>query len=420
MPDLKRHWHRIARHQGLKNTGYLTVGQAISQGISLVGAFYIPRLLGPEQYGIYQSALAYVALFTIFTMTGLSRVMTRECAQRIKESRKIIESLVGLANFFSLTATLLSIGLVFLIGYDHVLQIYIVIFSFSLLFKGLGVSINSIFESHEDFKNLALILCLQNSLLVIGSIIIIKIGYGVMTLILFRLVLELAMLLFKYRISRRHLIFNPWTGVKIIKKYIRPGINFSLLGFMNFLSGRVDLVMLSLLATPKQVGIYALAYRIVQKGLIMRRSIAQGFFPRYAKKFKEGGIKTRMLWRHTLFILIPSLLVIILTLLGSEYVIVNIVGTAYSDSVAIINLLVVFLILRYLCLPWALYLQTGGHERLLVYAGALAGLLNISLNLIFFKLYGVVGIAYSTLVVEGLRLLGVLFLVKARTISEQI
>ena len=85
---LKQRCNNYLNHYTFRNIGYLTVGNIISQIISFIGALYIPNLLGPERYGVYNTVFAYVGIFSVFTFSGLNKVVIRESSKDIKNTMK--------------------------------------------------------------------------------------------------------------------------------------------------------------------------------------------------------------------------------------------------------------------------------------------------------------------------------------------
>lgn len=394
---MKNNFSYYLNHPTFRNIGYLTLGNIIAQVISLIGALYIPKLLGPGQYGIYNTVIAYVMLFSVFTFGGLNKVIIRESARDINKMKEILEATIGFQNLFSLGASLLSLIVVLFIDYEKGTKIYIAIFSFSLLLRGTQNSLNTIYQSIENMKILSMFSIATQLVQVPLSILFLKMGYGVLSLILLQLFIQIAILILNYYNSRKYLQFNIFSKIVFVARYLKSGINFSLLEITGALSERIDLVMLSFLTTPANVGIYAFAYNIANKGLIIRSPISQSLFPYYARKMNNAPIPINILFKQTLLIIIPSILIAIFVSLFSKYLIVKFIGIEYSQSADILNVLIFFLIMNYASIPFGLALQVTNNEIKLLYLNVIRAILNITGNLLLFHYYGLIGIAYSTL-----------------------
>src|SRR5690348_14183303 len=60
------------------NTGWLFADRILRMSVGLVVSVWIARFLGPDQYGLFNYALAFVALFSILATLGLDRIVVRD------------------------------------------------------------------------------------------------------------------------------------------------------------------------------------------------------------------------------------------------------------------------------------------------------------------------------------------------------
>jgi O-antigen/teichoic acid export membrane protein len=74
-------------------------------------------------------------------------------------------------------------------------------------------------------------------------------------------------------------------------------------------------------------------------------------------------------------------------------------GSAYETSGSILAALLFYIGLAWGRLPYTTALQATGNEKTVVWTTAVTAAMNIPLNLVLFNLYGLMGIAYSTIVV---------------------
>ena len=388
----------ISKNNTIKNIGYLTLGNVIAQIISLIGALYIPTLLGSEKYGVYNTVTAYVAFFTIFSYTGLNKIIIRETAKDLTKAKEILEATFGFRNMFSLLATLISIFIVLFIDYEIGTKIYIAIFSISLLLTGTQDTFNTIYQSFEKMKTLAVFTMTSQLIRVPLSILFLKMGYGILSLLVIQICIQLIILLINYRNTRNFVFFNVFSKIRLVKKYVIPGLNFTLIDMIGALSSKIDIIMLSFLTTPTNVGIYAFAYNIANKGLIIRAPLSQSLFPYYSRKTSMSNkITNKLLFKQTFVIVIPAVFIAITVSLFSKDLIVSFIGVEYAQSSDILNILIFYLIMNYASIPFGLFLQTTKNESKVIYINVIRAILNISLNIIFYNYFGIIGVAYSTL-----------------------
>lgn len=69
---------RVALQKILANTGWLFIDKIIRMGVGLLVGIWVARYLGPEQFGLYNYALSFVALFSALATLGLDGIVVRD------------------------------------------------------------------------------------------------------------------------------------------------------------------------------------------------------------------------------------------------------------------------------------------------------------------------------------------------------
>lgn len=72
------------------NTGWLLSDRILRIGIGLVVGVWTARYLGPDRYGLFNYAGAFVALFSIFATLGLDGIVVREVVNNPAQSEEIL------------------------------------------------------------------------------------------------------------------------------------------------------------------------------------------------------------------------------------------------------------------------------------------------------------------------------------------
>lgn len=387
-----------------KNASYLTIGNIISQIISLIGAFYIPKFLGAEGYGIYNTVVAFTSLFLVFTLNGFDKTLIREMSRNLNNAKQILENTIAIKNIASILAATICIITAIFIDYNTALKLYIMIYSSFLLFKGFHLTFETVFQAFQNMKILGSLSIIRQLIRVPLAIFLLKLGYGILSLIVIDLSIELLVTIFLYHQSNKFIKFNLLSKFKFDKKVFFSGIRFSLLKFLNVLTGKVDIVMLSFLTTSSEVGIYALAFRLVNKVLVIRDPIVKSIFPHYSKNFNKILNKS-ILIKHSSMLFVLTSFIVVVAILSGKILINTIIGPQFNQSIEIFNILMVYTLFNFVGIPFSTAIQSTGHEKLSLITVTIVGITNIALNYFFFVEYGLIGIAYSTLLIEFLRLL---------------
>ena len=383
----------------VKNISYLTIGQIISQIISLISVFYIPKLLGVEQYGNYQTVLSFVSIFTVFSFTGLNKVALRSGSMKIDKLSNEIESIIGIRHLFTFFAAMIAVLSAIFLDYSNEIIIYISIYVSWLWLRTFESTINLVYQAHEKLKYFAFFTVLKSILLALSLVTVLLVGKGIFELLIVDLIVSLFVIVISYYKSKRFTEFNFFSKVEFNLKKLKEGFIFSLLSFFNVLGNKIDVVMISLLGSPLEVGLYALANSVVRKGLLASRAISTSIFPIYAKQAFKSLTRVE-LNKHSFYSFSAALIVVLFIYFGADWFINNIIGSDFSYSATIIKVLSLYLLFHYISLPYDTALQVTFSENTLLKIRFSLAFLNILANYIFYDLFGIIGIAYSSLLVK--------------------
>jgi len=393
---------RLPVLRGIKNASYLALGNLVAQAIGLVGFAYIARVLGPHDYGTYLTVGAFVGMFDVFLLSGLNKVIIREGSQDVSSMHLSLERTIALRNLLSLVAIVLCIVSSFFAPYEVRTRLYIVLFSVQLAYTGLQGFLQTIYQATERMRYIAILSVVNRTLSVGLSIVFLSCGFGLLALFLILLGSDLVTTVATYRHSQSLVPFRFFSGIQFDKRLLKPAVVFSLLGFMAFFASRIDLLMISFLGMAKQVGVYGVAYKIAQQGEMLKNVCAVAFFPILVKRFHERAVDSRALVQYSVLFFAGILVLSLAAFFAVPGIIKVLFGPAYTDSGVILRVLIFYLAFAWATLPFTSLLQATGNERYLILPTLILGGLNVVFNYVLFLRYGLIGIAYSTLMVESI------------------
>ncbi len=390
MSELKR---------GLKNVSYLTFGNFTSQLIGMIGFVYIIRMLGPSDYGIYTTVGVFVGMFGVFSLVGLRKVVLRECCKDLTAVQGILEKTVGLRILLALMAIGLCVISSFFTKYDNQVKLYIVIFTVEILYSSLSGYISIIYQAFEEMKYIAFFDIVNRIILTSLSVLILYLGFGLLYLFVVVLFSHILTLILKYQLSKRFVTFRFLSKPHFDKSLLKMSFSFSLLSFVQGLSTRIDLLMISFLGSLEDVGIYGVSFNIVKRFGMIRNLFAIAFFPTFVKRFEDGTVKGSVLIKYSVRFFILVFFLFTIFSLFVEQLTLFLFGPQFEESGAILKVLMFYVSFKWATIPFTNAAQATHNENSLIFAYCIMACLNIPLNIIFFSWYGLIGIAYSTLIV---------------------
>ncbi len=388
---------RIKR--GLKNFSYLTIGTVISQVIGFIGFIYIARYLGPDHYGVYVTVGAFVSIFQLLAIPGLRKVVVRECSKNLDNSEDILRETIGVQSLFILIAIAVMLFASLFTGYALTTKLYIAIFSLKLSSESFRGYFDAIYKSHERMEYLAVFRVVRMLIFVGAAISVLLLGYGLFGVVMVTVISFLIDVLLRFQYSKNLVSFNVFSKLNIDKKILKPSAVFSGISITSRLYKRVDLFMISLLGTAPEVAIYGVAYNIAREANLLKHLLGEAFFPIAVKTLHEGSVRKKMIVKYSIFFAIGMAALALIGFYLAEPAVILLFGEEYAESGFILRVLVFYMVAWFSTLPFTEAIKATGNEKVLLYGkGTMAGI-NIPLNIVLYLTYGLIGIAYSTLIV---------------------
>ncbi|MEM8778705.1 MAG: flippase [Cyanobacteria bacterium P01_G01_bin.49] len=401
----------------IKNTSWLVAQRALKILIGFAISVWLARYLGPQNFGIYNYSIAYVAIFGSFSSLGLKGIIVREIVHEPHNEDEIL----GTTFILRLMGGFLGLSMTLLVGFflspeAPLVRLLILIISFNLLFKSIDF-IDFYFQSKIKSKYTVY----ANSFaLVLGAflkILLIKFNvsliYFALVLVLENILLSISTLILYQKMSHRlgswkinlhrakHLLTQSWPLV------------LSQIGVVIYF--KIDQIMLAKITNPEIVGIYSVAAKVSESGYFIPSFIMASVFPillsakqksleEYNKRFQDLYILMAIL--ATFFIIPGTFLAnpLILAMYGSEF--------KGASEIFIVHIWSSFFIFQGAVL--SKWLISEGILKFSFVRHWLGATVNILLNLILIPQYGAMGAAIATVIAYALASYFVCFL-KAET-----
>jgi Polysaccharide biosynthesis protein. len=130
-------------HPGVRRYGSNTAWMFAEQILRMVAGFlvgvWVARYLGPEKFGLFSYALAFVAIFQGIAKLGLDGILVRDLVREPEKATVYLGTAFWL-KLFGAVVTLLFIGLAIqFTGNDATANLYILIIASGLIFQSFEV-----------------------------------------------------------------------------------------------------------------------------------------------------------------------------------------------------------------------------------------------------------------------------------------
>ena len=400
IPKLKS----IKNHPGFikyfKNTSWLMFQRILSMTVGLFVGVWVARYLGPEQYGLLAYAHAFVGLFVAITSLGLDGIVIREL---VKDENKR-DILLGTAFRLKLIGAFivlvfLSIAIYFTSNnFDTNIMIFII--ASSTIFQSFNV-IDMYYQSKVLSKYIVYANVVALSFTALIKIILIL---NEAPLIAFVWVI----LFDKFILTMGYLYFYAYNHLSIRTWKFKKSVAYSLLksswpiiisSIVVTIYMKIDQVMIKEMMGSEAVGHYAGAITLSSVWYFIPIVLVASLFPAIvnAKKQSEKLYYSRLQKLYDLMFFISFAIALPMTFI-SDWIVSLLYGEEYILAGTVLSIHIwsgIFIFLGVVSGKWVL------NENLMVNSmirGIFGAILNIVLNFILIKKFGIEGAAIATLI----------------------
>ena len=378
---------------------------------NLIIGIVLARHLGPSVYGIYSLIISLVTVLSLFSCFGLPTVALKETASYLeKKNWSLMKGLMYFVVFFVLCASFIAIIIGFglknvfpALNYSSlniiVLTAFLLIplFSFSNVFGDLLRGLHVLYPSQ-----LSLIV---KQLVFLGIILVLLLASPNISLMfaisanVIASIIALAMLIILF-------IAHYPNCLKSIKSEYRCKLWFFnalpmlAIAAIQIINNRADIIMLGIMRTSYEVGIYDVAMRGSELILFIQIAFSISIASTISKLHTKNKILelSSLIKRVTLTVVFLTMpIAILLVIFGGTFIGI-LFGEEYIVGVLALQILIFGHVFNILSGPSDLVLNMSGQQKFTARSVAIAAVVNVVLNVLLIPKYGVEGACVATLI----------------------
>ena len=363
--------------------------------IGFITTIIITRKLGPAGFGLYAIAGIIAMMGVKFTNFGLNTPNI----YLVSRTRSLTSKIFNNSIIFSFVITLITaiILLLFyklfptLISLNKLLLFFVILWIFFnllySLFSNILIGINDI--NGFNFIELIMKVAFLVLLIVLIKFLTVELAFALL-LITFVLGSFLCIYRLKNRVSLKLFDFS----LKLFKVSIKYGFRIHITTLLAFLILRLDTLMINYFTDAVQTGFYALSSRIFDILTLLPAAVILVLFPKMFS-LKEMDKRISLMKKFTLGLILFYIPSLTLFAIIAKPLIILFFGKEFLPSLLPMLLLLPAVFFLGLINPLALFLHSLGYPILAVWAWFVALIVNVTLNLILIKSFGIIGAALS-------------------------
>jgi len=370
----------------------------VSQALGLIAGFWVARLLGPSDFGIWNAVslvLVYGAYLEFGALSAMGRDLPFHYGQGDLEKAAALEGAARRTTIFGgLIAALFVLAFSFLPSHSSKMALGLQAMAIVLILQQVYTYHRIVLRSHNCFKELSqqqVLLAVVSS----GLAILFVVFYGFVGRLVAAILAQAVIVL--YALRRNPWIAVPKFNLPDVWSAMRVGLPILMSGFVLSLLATIDRLMVITFLGEKQLGYFGLALLLTSVVSLIPAIASQVLYPRITHQFGSSGKNVEALRS---FILTPPkiLSALLPILIGSLYLSlplgISVLLPSYTPGITAARIVVVGIFFFGILGLTDYFLVTIGKLKQYALFGCIALLLNIILDYLFLQLgYGIEGIA---------------------------
>jgi len=396
---------KINSREGLRkmsvNFGWL-LGEKIVKFIVGIFVFsWIARFLGPEKLGLWNYALAFVAMIAPLATLGLNNIVVKELVRNPEKAVTLVGTtfiLKLIGGFFTFIVSVIAISY---IRPDQMLsRLFVAIVGLSYIFQSFD-AIDLYYQSHLKSKytviakNAAFLIisATKITLVLLEAPLIMFVISGVVEFLLAAIFL----------ISTYHYnnlsIFNWRFDLTIAKKLLNDSWPLVISSVSITLQAYIDQVMLGDMVNDSELGQYAVAIKLIEVlgfiPVIIQSSVAPEIAKAKQNDEKLYLFKMTRVYQIMFFLFVCTGMPLFLF---SDFIVAILFGEAYKAAGVILGLLSIRLFFSNFGVARTLFLTNDNLFKYALFTSIGGSLMNVGFNYLLIPQYASVGAIWSSII----------------------
>jgi PST family polysaccharide transporter len=388
----------------IANTGWLFADRILRMGVGLFVGVWVARYLGVEQFGVFNYATAFVALFSTLSTLGLDAIVVRSIVREPEKRAEILGTAFWLKLLGGVAALLLAVSSIILVRHDDQLTISLVAILSSVgIFQAFD-TIDLWFQSQVQSKYTVIA---KNTAFVITALVKVTLISIQAPLIAFawaglgEVSLGAIGLIISYRVRGYSPWLWPWSS-PLAKTLLKESWPLILSGVTIMIYMRIDQIMLGQMIGDKAVGLYSAATRISEVWYFIPMAMASSVSPAiYAAKEVSESLYYRRIEQFLRLLSWLSIVVAVPMSFLSGTIITVLFGKSYEASASILAIHIWASLFVFMGVGTSSWFIAEGLTQFALRRTITGAITNVFLNIFLIPAYGGVGAAIATVISQA-------------------
>ena len=390
---------RIAR-----NTIIQFSGKIIGTIFGVLTVAIMARYLGKIGFGQYSTITAYLQFFAILVDMGLSVTIVRLLSDPKFNEQKVISNVFSLRFFSALIFLGIAPLVVMFFPYDNIIKVGIAVTTLSYFFSALNLIIIGLFQKKLKMFSVTVAEVAGRLILLILVFIFALADFGLLAIMLAVVLGSFINFILNYLFALKYVRINFAFDWELWRKIIQSTWPIAISIAFNLVYFKADTIILSLVRTQAEVGIYNAPYRVLEILTNFIYLFTGLIFPILTFNWAQKNFqKFREIFQKTFDVLIILAIPMIFgTLFIAQDLMLLIAGPEFKESGLVLQIIILATAIIFINSLYGYIVVAIDKQKQMVGAYIFVAIVSLVGYILTIPTYGYIGAAIFTIISEAL------------------
>jgi O-antigen/teichoic acid export membrane protein len=371
------------------NSAVQIAGSGLASAISFFTFVAITRGLGPDAFGDFTAAMVFLFIPVVLADVGLSAAVLREISARPERTAELMRISVSLRLVISAIAVAVGLVVGLLLPFTDQTKTAILIGSAGAFLTLLTLALQPVLQAQLKLHWVVGANVAGRLATLALTLVVLAAGYGFKSVVVANVVGLAVTFLVVLAVVARLVPLRPRLDLGSWGTLLGGSLVLGVAIALSQIYFRVDTVLLAVLRSPHEVGLYGAAYKFVELSEVIVAAVTMSMFPPLARFVAAGDERARGLVQKSFDVLLAASAAVALFMLAfAEEIIVLTAGREFEDGALALQLLAPYALLGFANgMLWRVLIAVDRDRALLAIAVSVL-VLNVGLNLLLIPVYG--------------------------------
>jgi len=381
-----------------KNTIVQIASKAVSTILGLIAIAIMTRYLGTEGFGQYTTIITFLSFFSIAADFGLTLVTAQMISVAEANQNKILNNLFG----FRLATAAILLGIcpvaVLFFPYGAEIKIGVAIASLAFFFVALNQVFVGLFQKNLKMEKVSIAELAGRIILISGLLAVLRFDYGLNGIMVVSLISSAINFLLHFFFSKKYAEIKFAYDKEIWAEIYKKSWPIAITIVFNLIYLKTDTLILSLIKTQTDVGIYGAAYRVIDVLITIPFMFAGIILPIITLSYVEKNMEQfrKVFQRSFDFLAIIALPLIVGAQFTAKPIMIFVAGKDFGASGDVLKVLIIAAGIIFLGSIFSHAIIAINKQKQIISAYIFTSIISVIGYLFFIPRYSYFGAAWMT------------------------